>query len=137
MTRPVLFGLALLLAAPAAAQQTLTIATFNAEFLTRPRVHIKFGLPFATSSFSAAETAQWTNAFRNARFAEAQRSTSPAAMVEELKASQAAFLEAARELPEERFAEGRAAYRILHATGVDHYPEHAPEIRAWREREGA
>ena len=44
--------------------------------------------------------------------------------------------EAARRLPEERFQEGRAAYRILHTTGIDHYQEHGPEIRAWRETEG-
>ena len=72
MARVNLFFLtALLLAVPAAAQQTLTIATFNAEFLTRPRVHIKFGLPFRTSDFTPAEAAQWTDAFRNVRFTEA------------------------------------------------------------------
>ena len=72
----------------------------------------------------------------NVRFSAAQRNTSPAAMIEELVASQQAFLAAARQLPEDRFQEGRAANRILHASAIDHYREHAPEIRAWREREG-
>jgi len=72
----------------------------------------------------------------NARFAEAQRGTSSRAMVEELKASKEAFVAAARQLPDDRFQEGRAAYRILYATGIDHYREHGPEIKAWREREG-
>lgn len=72
----------------------------------------------------------------NARFAEAHRETSPAAMVKELHESKEAFQAAARQIPEERFEEGRAAYRILYTTGIDHYREHAPAIREWREREG-
>ena len=72
----------------------------------------------------------------NARFAAAQRNTSLGHTVAELKASREAFVTAARQLPEERFEEGRAAYRILHATGIDHYREHAPAIREWRQREG-
>lgn len=51
---------------------TLTIATFNCEFLNRPRVHVKFGLPMRTGSFSAAERTEWeAPGFRDARFAEA------------------------------------------------------------------
>ncbi len=71
----------------------------------------------------------------NARFAAAQRSTAPAAMVEELKASKEAFAAAARQVPEDRFEEGRAAFRILHNAGIDHYREHYPPIREWRERQ--
>src|SRR3990172_2092465 len=72
----------------------------------------------------------------NARFAEAKGDATFASMVQELKASEAAFVEAAKQVPADRFEEGRAAYRILHASGIDHYREHAPEIRQWREREG-
>ena len=72
----------------------------------------------------------------NARFAEAKGDTSFVDMVQELKASKEAFVEAAKQVPADRFEEGRAAYRILHASGIDHYREHAPEIRQWREREG-
>ena len=72
----------------------------------------------------------------NARFASAQRNASPAAMVGELRASQQAFVAAAQKVPDDRFQEGRAAHRILHATAIDHYREHGPEIKAWREKEG-
>ncbi|MEQ9087089.1 MAG: endonuclease/exonuclease/phosphatase family protein [Pontimonas sp.] len=47
----------------------LTVATFNAEFLTRPKVHMKFGLPF---NLGAADEATWDQpGFRNQKFAEA------------------------------------------------------------------
>ncbi len=72
----------------------------------------------------------------NARFVETWAGTSPAAIVEELIASKNLFAAAARLVPEERFEEGRAAYRILLGTGTDHYREHAPAIREWRQREG-
>ena len=72
----------------------------------------------------------------NAGFAEAKGDTSLADMVQELKASKTAFVGAAEQVPTDRFEEGRAAYRILHASGIDHYREHAPEIREWRQREG-
>ncbi len=72
----------------------------------------------------------------NAGFAEAKVDTTFIEMMQELKASKAAFVEAAEQVPTDRFEEGRATYRILHATGIDHYREHAPVIRQWREREG-
>jgi len=53
-----------------------------------------------------------------------------------LRASKEAFAAAARLVPDDRFEEGRAAYRILHNAGIDHYREHAPAIREWRQREG-
>lgn len=49
----------------------LTIATMNAEFLTRPKVHVKFGLPF---NLSAADDAQWNApGFRDQKFNEAAK----------------------------------------------------------------
>ncbi|HEU4759942.1 MAG TPA: maleylpyruvate isomerase N-terminal domain-containing protein [Dehalococcoidia bacterium] len=72
----------------------------------------------------------------NARFADTWRHASPTAVVEELRASKEAFAAAARQVPDDRFEEGRAAYRILHNAGIDHYREHAPAIREWRQREG-
>lgn len=72
----------------------------------------------------------------NARFVETWAGTSPAALLPELKASKDLFVAAARQVPEERFQEGRAAYRILRGTGAGHYREHAPAIRQWRDREG-
>jgi hypothetical protein len=72
----------------------------------------------------------------NARFVETWRNASPEAVLAELPASKQLFVEAARQVPDERFEEGRAAYRILTGNGANHYREHAPVIRAWREREG-
>ena len=72
----------------------------------------------------------------NARFVETWRNVSPEAVVAELAASKALFVEAARQVPDEKFEEGRSAYRIITTTGTNHYAEHAPVIRAWREREG-
>ena len=42
----------------------------------------------------------------------------------------------ARTVSEDRFEEGKTAYRILHTTGIDHYHEHIPAISDWRNREG-
>jgi endonuclease/exonuclease/phosphatase family metal-dependent hydrolase len=39
--------------------RTLTIATFNCEFLTRPKVHIKFGLPFNIEDAGREEQEAW------------------------------------------------------------------------------
>src|SRR5215831_16670794 len=64
------FLAALFLLLPALAQaRELTIATFNAEFLTRPKVHIKFGFPF---ELSATDQATWNApGFRDGKFKEA------------------------------------------------------------------
>lgn len=52
----------------------LTIATFNCEFLTRPKVHVKFGLPFPMSQASEADQQQWNQpGFRDQRFNEAAK----------------------------------------------------------------
>ncbi len=72
----------------------------------------------------------------NARFVETWRNTSPEAVVAELAASKVLFVEAARLVPDEKFEEGRSAYRIITETGTNHYAEHAPVLRAWRKREG-
>lgn len=72
----------------------------------------------------------------NARFAEVAGATSPSAMIDELKASEEAFVAAARTVSEDRFEEGKTAYRILHTTGIDHYREHMPAIREWRKSQG-
>jgi Mycothiol maleylpyruvate isomerase N-terminal domain. len=72
----------------------------------------------------------------NARFVETWRQSSGEAVLEELRVSKDLFVEAARQVPEEKFEEGRAAYRILTTTGTNHYREHAPPIRAWREKTG-
>ncbi len=83
------------------------------------------------------ESVDYSNAdVWNARFAQAAHATPPAAMIDELKASKEAFVAAARKVPEDRFEEGKTAYRILHTTGIDHYKEHLPPIQEWRRLEG-
>ncbi len=72
----------------------------------------------------------------NARFVERWHTASPATVLEELKASKDAYVATARQLPEERFQEGRTAYRLLREGGIDHYCSHAADIREWRQREG-
>jgi hypothetical protein len=67
----------------------------------------------------------------NARFA-GSRAGTPGEVVAELKASRDAFAAAAATVPEEKFEDGRAAYRIIHLTGIDHYADHESAIREWR-----
>lgn len=72
----------------------------------------------------------------NAKFADTWNRASPTAIVEELIASKDLFVKAANLVPEERFAEGKSAQRIVTTTGTNHYREHAPEILEWRKKEG-
>jgi len=71
----------------------------------------------------------------NARFVEAKRGVHFSAVLTELEASYRAFLNAARAVPEERYAPGKTATRLVEANGPHHYKEHGEQIRAWRQRE--
>ena len=58
-----------LICSNAVAAGELTIATFNAEFLTRPKVHMKFGFSF---NLSGADLQTWNQAgHRDQKFADA------------------------------------------------------------------
>jgi hypothetical protein len=70
----------------------------------------------------------------NARFIETWVQSSGEAVLQELDVSKDLFVEAARQVPDDRFEEGRAAYRILTGSGPNHYREHAANIREWREK---
>jgi Protein of unknown function (DUF1706) len=72
----------------------------------------------------------------NHGFAAGQSDCEPAEVLAELQASHDAFVKAAEALPDEKFDEGRAAHRIIHVTGIDHYAEHVPPIREWRKELG-
>ncbi len=72
----------------------------------------------------------------NDRFVDTWVQSSGAAVEQELESSKDLFIKAARLVPEDKFEDGRAAFRIMHATAIDHYAEHAKDIREWREREG-
>lgn len=72
----------------------------------------------------------------NARFAAGASGKSAREVLEDLRASKEAFVAAALNVPEDRFAEGRSVARIMETTGFGHYAEHLPAIREWRRREG-
>ena len=71
----------------------------------------------------------------NARFVAARRGVAVADVLAELDASHRAFTAAAAAVPDERFAPGKTATKIVDLNGPHHYREHAAEIRAWRARE--
>lgn len=61
----------LLFTPPAGADNEITLATFNCEFMTRPKVHMKFGAPF---DLKAKQREQWDQpGYRDEKFAEAAR----------------------------------------------------------------
>jgi hypothetical protein len=83
------------------------------------------------------EGTDYTNADEwNARFIDTWVQSSGPAVLEELVVSKDLFVSAARQVPDEKFEEGRAAYRILTGSGTEHYREHAPAIREWRKNQG-
>ena len=68
---PFLVAAALLLSTAASADHELTIAAFNCEFLTRPKVHVKFGESF---DLSPARQEIWNQpGYRDQKFSEAAR----------------------------------------------------------------
>lgn len=52
------------------AAETISIATLNCNFLASKTVHVKYGLPLFESDWTDAQRAQWTTAFRDAKYAE-------------------------------------------------------------------
>jgi endonuclease/exonuclease/phosphatase family metal-dependent hydrolase len=67
-TLTILLTLVFTFQAGLALADSLTIATFNCEFLTRPKVHVKFGLSF---NLKGAERQQWDQpGFRDQKFKE-------------------------------------------------------------------
>ena len=71
---------------------------------------------------------------RNARFVEEWRDASVGEVQTELHTAKNAFARAMRALPEERFAEGEVARRIVYEESIDHFTEHARQIWKWKER---
>jgi len=72
---------------------------------------------------------------RNARFVAQWHEASVQEVQTELHLAKDAFARAMRALPEERFAEGQEARRIVYGEGIDHFKEHAHQIWKWKERE--
>jgi uncharacterized protein (TIGR03083 family) len=73
----------------------------------------------------------------NTRFVAAKRGMPAGEVLRELEASHRDFVAAAAAVPDERFAPGRTATKIVDLNGPHHYREHAEEIRAWRARQEA
>ena len=72
----------------------------------------------------------------NARFIDTWVQSSGQAVLAELVFSKDLLVAAAKTVPDDKFEEGRAAYRILTTTGTNHYAEHAPPIFEWRKKNG-
>jgi hypothetical protein len=69
---------------------------------------------------------------RNAGFAAEGASKSAAKVIGELHAAFGAFIAATEAVPEERFAEGRTAYRMMQGPAYEHLKEHRSELAAYR-----
>lgn len=97
--------------------ESVSVATFNAEFLTRPMVHMKFGLPFR---LKGAEKEEWDRpGFRDAKFEEATKAV--AKMLAELDADVLALTEVGdeRDVEELRQALGAEGKNYPHSAVCD------------------
>ena len=72
----------------------------------------------------------------NARFTAAARDTSVADVLLEFDKSHEYFMLAADQVPAERFAPGKTAWKIVDGNSAHHYREHAEQILAWRAARG-
>jgi len=68
----------------------------------------------------------------NETFVSAKRTTPVAEVLLELDKSHEYFMHAAAQVPDERFAEGKTAWRIVDLNSASHYREHGTQILAWR-----
>jgi len=68
----------------------------------------------------------------NARFADAQREMAVADLLLELDRVHEQFMHAAAQVPEERYAPGKTAWKIVELNSLQHYRDHAEQIRGWR-----
>ena len=73
----------------------------------------------------------------NARFVAEAKGKSVAQVEAEMHAAKEEFVRAMRALPEDRFAEGKTAWRIVHASAIDHFKEHAAQMWQWKSQKGA
>jgi len=68
----------------------------------------------------------------NEKFVAARRGTPVADVLLELDRTHEDFMHAAAQVPEERFVEGKTAWKIVDGNSAHHYKEHGDQIRAWR-----
>jgi uncharacterized protein (TIGR03083 family) len=69
---------------------------------------------------------------RNADYAREAASKAPATVVADFRAAFDEFMNAAIAVPEERFTEGRTAYRMMQGPAYEHLKEHRVEFLAYR-----
>jgi len=72
----------------------------------------------------------------NQKFADAKHDTTVADVLQEFDESHEAFMHAAAQVPDDRFVEGKTAWKIVDNNSAHHYHEHADQIRAWRTTAG-
>lgn len=72
----------------------------------------------------------------NARFAAAARGAAVADLLLEFDKTHEHFMHLADAIPEERFQQGKSAWKIVDGCSAHHYREHAEQVRAWRTSRG-
>ena len=72
----------------------------------------------------------------NEKFATAKRDIEVTDVLLELDRSHELFMHAAAQVPDDRYAPDRTAWKIVDLNSAHHYKEHGEEIRAWRESRG-
>ena len=68
----------------------------------------------------------------NEKFAAARSNTPVADVLLELDKTHEDFMHAAAQVPDERFVEGKTAWKIVDGNSAHHYKEHGDQIRGWR-----
>jgi hypothetical protein len=72
----------------------------------------------------------------NEKFVAPKRDTPVADVLVELDESHKYFMDVAAQVPDDWFAEGKTAWKIVAPIAADHYREHGEQIRAWRGARG-
>lgn len=78
-----------------------------------------------------SNTEEW-----NAKFAGATAAIEPRSIVAMWRQVHMTYVRAARAIPDERYGEGKTVNKLLQASTIGHYPEHAGPIRERRKQEG-
>jgi hypothetical protein len=73
----------------------------------------------------------------NARFAGAMAAQNGETVVAMLRQSYANYVRAAKDIPDDRFGEGKTINRLLEGSGFGHYAEHLPALQEYRKKLGA
>jgi hypothetical protein len=73
----------------------------------------------------------------NDTFAEHAKGKTRDEVLYELEMAVEHLTESANKLPDDRFADGKTAARILDSAGISHFREHAAMVREWRKRAAA